>query len=407
MANSVHGSCDPRFDHLRDILQRGFDSGEEIGAAVAFVVDGKCVVDLWGGHYDEARTREWGRDTLVNVYSTTKGMVAICANQLIERGLLDIDAPVAKYWPEFAAAGKENVLVRWLLSHRAGLPAIRKTLPPGALYDWELMCTALAEQEPWWEPGTAHGYHAFTFGHLVGELIRRITGERIGEYFRKNVAGPLGADFHIGLAPEHDARTADMHSVAIGNRTNAPPTGPQSAASRDGPMGEFIRRFRDPTSMQYAALMNPQQPRDAVNTRAWRAAEIPAVNGHGTARALARIYGALARGGEVDGVRIMQPETIAGATIEQASGPELVFCGAVPMRYGLGFILSDAANTYASLSPNARSFGHTGAGGSLGFADPDAHIGFGFTMNCMQGGLVTAGSTATALIDAFYAALEQ
>jgi CubicO group peptidase (beta-lactamase class C family) len=405
MSNSipVHGTCDPRFAKVQELFQRSFDAGEEIGAAASFVLDGKCVVDLWGGHYDLARTREWERDTLVNVYSTTKGMTALCANQLIERCLLEIEAPVSKYWPEFAAAGKETITLRWLLSHKAGLCAVRERLPHNSLYDWDRMCTALAAQEPWWTPGDGHGYHAFTYGFLIGELVRRVTGESLGTYFRKNIAQPLDADFHIGLAAENDSRTSDMYSVYIGNKPA--PTTPQTHPAPTEPLAEFARRMQDPTTMQWAALLNPPQDRDAVNTRAWRAAEIPAVNGHGTARSLARIYGALARGGEIDGVRILQPQTIARATTEEASGPERLFCGGVPMRFGLGFVLSDATHRYSRLSPNPRAFGHAGGGGSIGMADPDARIGFGFTMNNMHASIVSAGATPTMLIDAFYEAL--
>jgi len=401
----VQGTCENRFIKVKQLFQRSFDSGEEIGAAVSFVLDGKCVVDLWGGHYDLARTREWERDTLVNVYSTTKGMTAICANQLIERGLLDIEAPVARYWPQFAAAGKEKITLRLLLSHKAGLCGVREPLPKNSFYDWERMCAALAAQEPWWTPGDGHGYHVFTFGFLVGEVIRRVTGESLGTYFRKNVAEPLGADFYIGLAAEHDARTSDMYGVSIGNKP-APARSPgDPLPTAAAAFAEFGRRLQDPTSMQWAALLNPPQDRDAVNTRAWRAAEIPAANGHGTARALARIYGALARGGEIDGVRIMAPHTIARAATEEACGPERVFCGAVPMRLGLGFVLSDEGSRYSRLSPNSRSFGHAGGGGSLGMADPDRRIGFGFTMNNMQPSIVSAGATPALMIDAFYEAL--
>jgi len=401
----VSGTCDPRFSRVREIFQLSFDSGTEIGGAVCFVLDGRCVVDLWGGHYDLARTREWERDTLVNVYSSTKGMMAVCASQVIERGLLEVDAPVANYWPEFAAAGKERITVRELLSHQAGLCAVREPLPHNGLYDWRLMCDALAAQEPWWTPGKAHGYHAFTHGFLVGELVRRVTGESPGTFFRKNVAAPLGADFHIGLDAANDARTSDVYSMHIGNKPPAetrpgdPPPMPPAA------FAEFGRRMQDRTSMQWLALCNPPMDRDAVNSRAWRGAEIPAVNGHGTARSLARIYGALARGGEIDGVRILEPATIERATEEQVAGPERVFCGAVPMRFGLGFVLSDETHRYARLAPNPRAFGHAGGGGSLGMADPDRHIGFGFTMNNMQVGMVSAGGTPTLMIDAFYEAL--
>jgi CubicO group peptidase (beta-lactamase class C family) len=396
----VHGTCDPRFNKVKELFQRSFDTGEEIGAAVCFVLDGKSVVDLWGGHYDLARTREWERDTLVNVYSTTKAMTALCAHQLAERGLLDIDAPVAEYWPEFAAAGKHKIPVRWLLTHQAGLCGIRAPLPRNSLYDWDRMCEALAMQEPWWTPGEGHGYHAFTFGFLVGEVVRRISGETPGTFFRENAAHPLGADFHIGLAADNDSRTSDMYGAHIGNKP-APASKPDDAVVA-APFAEFARRLQDPASMQWAALLNPPQERDAVNTRAWRAAEIPAVNGHCTARALARIYGALARGGEIDGVRILEPQTIARATTEAVSGPERLFCGAVPMRLGLGFVLSDETHRYGRLSPNPRAFGHAGGGGSLGMADPDSGIGFGFTMNNMQASMVSAGSTPTVLIDAFY-----
>jgi CubicO group peptidase (beta-lactamase class C family) len=390
----VHGTCDPRFARVKELFQQSFDSGTEVGAAACLVLDGECVVDLWGGHHDAARTREWERDTLVNVYSSTKGMTAICVNMLVERGLLDLEAPVARYWPEFAAAGKESITIRWLLSHRAGLCGVAKPLPTGALYDWSLMCDALAAQSPWWTPGDGHGYHAITSGFLIGEVVRRVTGESLGTFFRKNVAEPLGADFHIGLAAEHDARTASIIS-AFGE--NPPPPAPPP-----GPFAEFVRRLQDPTTMQWAALMNPPPERDAVNTRAWRAAEIPAVNGHGTARSFARIYGALARGGEIDGVRILNPATIARAATEEAAGPEKLFCGAVPMRFGLGFVLSDESHRYSRLSPNPRSFGHAGGGGSIGMADPDRRIGFGFTMNKLSMSMVTAGATPTTLIDAFY-----
>ena len=398
----VSGWCDPRFIKVQELFQHSFDSGEEIGAAVCIVLDGRCVVDLWGGHYDLARTREWERDTLVNVYSTTKGMIALCASQLIERGVVDVETPVAAYWPEFGAAGKEQITIRWLLSHKAGLCGVRTPLPKGSLYDWDRMCAALAAQEPWWTPGDGHGYHAFTFGFLVGEVVRRISGESLGSFFRKNVAEPLGADFHIGLAAENDWRTAEMYGVHIGNKP-APVRSPDAPVP--GPFAEFARLMQEPGTLQWAALLNPPQDRDAVNTRAWRAAEIPAVNGHGTARALARIYGALARGGEIDGVRILKPETIARATAEEAAGPERLFCGAVPMRFGLGFVLSDASHRYSRLSPNPRAFGHAGGGGSLGMADPDHAIGFGFTMNNMHAGIVSAGATPTVLIDEFYKAL--
>ena len=392
----IHGACDDRFARVREIFANSFEEGAEIGAAVCFTLDGEPVVDLWGGHCDFERTREWQRDTLVNVYSTTKGMTAICAHQLVEQGKLDVDEPVATYWPEFAAAGKGELPVRYLLSHQAGLPAVRKPLPPDALYDWELMTAALAEETPWWEPGTRHGYHALSFGYLVGELVRRISGESLGSYFRRHVAEPLGADFHIGLAAEHDARTSDLFEApALPVSENGRGEGGGSAI--EGPIGNFLRDMSDPTTLTGATFGNPRQPPGAVNSRQWRAAEIPAGNGHGTARALARIYGALSRGGEVDGVRILETGTLEAAIEEQVFGPDAVL-GQLPMRFGLGFMLRQ---DLIPLGPNPRAFGHPGAGGSIGFADPDARVGFGYAMNRMQ--LSMAGTpSAFAMIRAFF-----
>jgi CubicO group peptidase (beta-lactamase class C family) len=387
----VEGHCDARFAPIRDIFEASFASGEELGAGIAFCLDGELVVELWGGHRDQEKTQPWQRDTLVNTYSTTKGMTALCAHQLIERGELDLDAPVAKYWPEFAQAGKGDIPVRWLLCHKAGLPAVRKTLPMEALYDWDTMAAALAEQEPWWEPGTRHGYHALTFGHLVGELIRRVSGISVGTFFYENVSGPLGADFHIGLPAAEDARVADLYG------TLAPPASETGGMKIPGPLGDFLRDMTDPTTMAGAAFNNPPGRADRVNTREWRAAEIPAANGHGTAASLATIYGTLARGGELDGARILREESIDLARSEQAFGPDAVL-GGLPMRFGLGFMLRQ---DFMPISPNAGAFGHPGAGGSIGMADPEAKVGFGYVMNKMKLGLV-GGPGAFAVLNKFY-----
>jgi CubicO group peptidase (beta-lactamase class C family) len=394
----IEGHCDDRFARVREVFESNFASGADLGAAVAFTLDGESVVDLWGGYQDVERTRPWERDTLVNVYSTTKGMTAICAHQLVERGEIDLDAPVAEYWPEFAAAGKEELPVRLLLSHQAGLPAVRKLLPEGALFDWEAMVEALAETEPWWTPGEKHGYHAITYGHLVGEVIRRASGKSVGDYFEENVAEPLGADFHIGLDHAHDERTSDLHGNLFGGQKDGaklPPNLPE-------PLREFMESMSDPSTMTGAAFNNPRLAPGLVNTREWRGAEIPAANGHGTAQALARIYGALSLGGEVDGVRILESETIDAAIEEHANGPDAVL-GGIPMRFGLGFMLR---SPIMPLSPSKRAFGHPGAGGSIGMADPDAGVGFGYTMNKMQMGLVGAPG-AFAMLKAFFEALDE
>ncbi len=402
MPVSIEGICDTRFSKVRETFEHCFEKYREVGAAIAFSLDGEMVVDLWGGHVDKTRTRPWQHDTIVNTYSTTKGMTAICAHQLVERGKIDLDAKVAEYWPEFGQAGKESIPVRWLISHQAGLPAIRKPLPEEALFDWDVMATALAEQQPWWEPGSKHGYHPITFGFLVGELIRRVSGQSVGQWFRENIAGPLDADFQIGLPERDDRRVSDMIGSLIAPKTDEKSEGvdDKPTVRPKGPMADFLRDMSDPTTMVGLAFNNPRQARQVANSRPWRRAEIPAANGHGNARALARIYGALAQGGEVDAVRLLEPESIDRARSEQASGPDATL-GGMPMRYGLGFMLQ---NPVMPISPSPNSFGHAGAGGSLGMADPDARVGFGFVMNRMKQGL-TGGPTGFDTIKAFYAAL--
>jgi CubicO group peptidase (beta-lactamase class C family) len=315
-------------------------------------------------------------------------MTSICALRLVDQGLLDLDAPVAKYWPEFAQAGKAEVPVRYLLSHRAGLPAVREPLPAGSAYNWGTMTAALAKQEPWWEPGTKHGYHALTFGWLVGEVVRRISGKSLGTFFRDEIAGPLGLDFHIGLGAEHDARTAEMIPL------EPPPPGERNV---------WAEILSDTESMTFKAFANPPDTMmpGTVNTREWRAAELPAANGHGNARALARVYGALACGGELDGVRLLSQAAIKMATTVQSDGPDAVLLG-LPTRIGLGFWLT---NETMRIGPNERAFGHAGAGGSLGFADPDARVGFGYAMNRMIGSADLVDPRWQPLIDAVYGSL--
>ena len=383
---NIEGHCDPRFARVRDVFAENFRTRDEVGASVAVTVDGKSVIDLWGGHADQARTTPWTRDTLVNVYSTTKGMTAICAHRLVEQGKLDLDAPVATYWPEFAQAGKANIPVRWLLGHRSGLAAVRTVLPSEALYDWNAMTAALAAQEPWWTPGEKHGYHAVTFGWLVGEVVRRITGKSLGTYFRDEIAKPLGLDFYIGLAEKEHDRCGEMSMIPLPDPTSDEPN-----------LGAII--MGDPQSIQALAFINPPSLALGPNNAPWRSAEIPGANGHGTARSLARVYGALACGGDVDGVHVLDAASIARCHTEQSRGPDLVL--QLSTRFGLGFMLSqDRAD--ARFGPSPRAFGHPGAGGSVGFADPDTGLGFGYTMNRM-GPHILLDPRATALIDAVYA----
>ena len=382
---TVNGQCDPRFSRVRDAFAQNFDQRDEVGAAASVVIDGKCVVDLWAGHADPARTRPWNRDTIVNVWSTTKGLCAMCAHRLADQGKLDLDAPVAKYWPEFAAGGKGSIPVTALLNHRAGLAAIRAPLKLDDVYNWEKMTSELARQEPWWTPGTKHGYHAITFGWLVGEVVRRVSGKSLGTYFRDEIAKPLGAEAYIGIGPEFDARVAEI--------IYAP-------APKPNERNIFAEIMQDPASVGAVALLNPPifAP-EVTNGRGWRGAEIPGANGHANARALARIYGALARGGEVDGVKLFGSREIARCYTEQSKGPDAVL--PLTTRFGLGFMLSQPG---AQMGPNAHTFGHPGAGGSLGFADPDAKVGFGYSMNQMSNEPLL-DPRAGALIDAIYQSL--
>jgi CubicO group peptidase (beta-lactamase class C family) len=376
----IQGTCDARFAAVREAFVENFAGRGEIGAAVAVAVEGRPVVDLWGGSADAARTRPWERDTIVHVFSTTKGLTALCAHMAADRGLLDIDAPIARYWPGFAAAGKAAVTMRHVLAHRAGLPAIRAPLPPEAIFDWDTMTRALAAEAPWWEPGTRHGYHLVTYGWLVGEVVQRVSGKTIGTFLRDEIAAPLGLDCHVGLAAAHDARTADVIPGGL-----------------PGPDDPLLRALADPGSMLLRAVSNPPWTPESVNTRAWRAAEIPAVNAHTNARAVARVYSVLAAGGSLGAVRLLGREALARAVEEECSGPDVVT--GLPGRLALGFGLSIPE---WPLGPGARSFGHPGAGG---FADPDAAVGFGYTPNRMGAGLELRDPRTIALIDAVYASL--
>lgn len=354
----VQGECDPRFARVREAFQHNFAEGSETGAALAVHINGEPALDLWGGWTDAAHTKPWARDTLVCCYSVGKAVAAILLWRLVERGALDIDGRVAEHWPEFAAAGKRDVRIRWLLSHQAGLPAIRRPLPRGSQLHWDVMCAALAAQEPWWPPGAAHGYHSNTQGFLVGELIRRATGVRIGAFLQQELRDPLDIDFHFGTRAADDARTADILPMQQPpDLQRSPPNPLQLLANRNPPM--------------------PEQGPGSQNSREYRAAEFPSTNGHGNARALARLYGALA----ADDGQILHPRTTAAATAEQVYGLDRVLSRRT--RFASGFQL---AMRERPLGPNPQTFGHFGGGGSLGFADRKSRIGFGYTMNQGRGG---------------------
>ncbi|KPC78878.1 MULTISPECIES: serine hydrolase domain-containing protein [Streptomyces] len=380
----IQGHCDDRFAAVRDAFAANFAERDELGAAVTVLLDGRPVVDLWGGWADGDRTRPWERDTVVNVWSTTKGPTALCAHILVDRGLLDLDAPVAAYWPEFAARGKESVRVRHLLSHRSGVAGLRDPHTLAELYDWELTTARLAATEPWWEPGTRSGYHAISYGFLVGEVVRRITGLLPGEFLRQEITGPLGIDFTVGL-PEKDAeRVAELVQPKDVSREQA-----------------ALFALMEPVAI--ASLLNPGTGTAAANTPEWRAAEIPAANGHGTARAVAALYGILAGRGTLDGRRILSEEAAERVREGQGSCRDLVLGAgfAHETELGLGLWLSGPNGSYG---PNPRAVGHDGAGGSCGLADPEAGIALGYVMNRM-GPNIADDPRKMALVDAVYGAL--
>ncbi|MFK0109441.1 serine hydrolase domain-containing protein [Streptomyces sp. NPDC091217] len=381
----VHGVCEPRFAAVREAFEENFRDREELGAAVAVTVDGETVVDLWGGWADPAHSRPWERDTVVNVWSTAKGPVALCAHILADRGLLDLDAPVADYWPEFAAAGKERVLVRHLLSHRAGLAGLREPHSFQDLYDWELTTARLAATEPWWEPGTQSGYHALTYGFLVGEVVRRVSGLLPGAFLEREVTGPLGIDFTVGLPEKESGRAAELVHPQVMSKS------------------EQAAIFSQLTPVAIAALGNPPAGATQANTPEWRAAAIPAANGHGTARAVAALYGVFAGRGEYGGRRVLSPEAAERVREGQGSCRDLVLGAGFEheTEVGLGLWLSGANGSYG---PNPRAFGHDGFGGSCGLADPEAGVSLGYVMNRM-GGRIADDPRKTALVEAVYASL--
>ncbi len=354
----IHGHCDEKFSSVKDAFAKNFENGLEVGASYAVTIEGKYVVDIWAGYKDEAQTQPWEKDTIVNVYSTTKAMAALCTLMLVDRGQLDLDAPVAKYWPEFAQGGKENIPVRQLLSHTSGLAGFDEKITLEDLYDWDKCVTLLAAQEPWWEPGTHSGYHGFTFGYLLGELVRRITHKSLGTFFREEVAEPLQADFYIGVPKEVDKR--------IGQLIPPPPPG------QDAPE-------LDPGSIAYKVLFKPSDLTVlTTRTRAWRAAEIPAVNGHGNARSVARVASAMACGGEVDEIRLLSMPTLEKIVEEQIYQQDLVLN--IPVRWGLGFGLKSQEVPF----PNPRTFYWGGFGGSMIAIDLDAKMSIAYVMNNMM-----------------------
>ncbi|MFC4592032.1 serine hydrolase domain-containing protein [Sphaerisporangium corydalis] len=359
----VSGSCDARFEPVRDALAERLASGDELGASIVVDVDGDTVVDIWGGWRDAERRSPWVEDTIVNVWSTTKTVTSLAALMLVDRGLLDPYAPVARYWPEFAENGKEHVEVRHVMSHTSGVSGWEAPFAITDMYDWDLATRRLAAQKPWWEPGTASGYHASNQGHLVGELVRRVTGRHLKAFVADEIAGPLGADFQIG------AVEADWERIA----PVVPP-----------PPLPFDLDALDHDSPVYKTFTGPTADAAAANTPGWRHADMGAINGHGNARSVARVLKSLALGGTVDGVRLLSPDTIDVIFDEQSHGPDLVL--GAPLRFGIGYALPETETV--PYAPQGRACYWGGWGGSVIMMDLDTRTTISYMMNKMGPGVI-------------------
>jgi len=358
----VHGRCDDRFGPVRDAFVANFAAGTELGASVCVTIDGDPVVDIWAGDAAPGGP-QWAQDTIVNVYSTTKTMAGLCLLMIADRGQLDWNAPVADYWPEFAANGKGAILVRNVMGHTAGLSGFDRRITTNDLYDWDMITSLLAAQAPWWTPGEEAGYHAVTLGYLQGEILRRITGRTIGEFFRTEVARPLGADFHIGLDAADDARVGDL----------IPPESSDLAATV---------ATMAPDSIAYRTLSNPVMTGAEPRTSAWRRAEIPAANGIGNARSVARVHAAMACGGTLDGVDVISRDGLEAIFETQFSGIDHVF--GTPIHYGMGYGLPD--ETFPLPGTHTCYWG--GWGGSKAVIDLDQRMSFAYVMNRMDASLI-------------------
>ncbi|MCX4915244.1 serine hydrolase domain-containing protein [Streptomyces sp. NBC_00687] len=383
----VNGTVAEGFEPVREAFARNFAALGDRGAAVSVYRDGHRVVDLWAGTRDVDGTEPWQHGTAQIVRSATKGVAAAVVLLLAQRGLLDLDAPVASHWPAYKARGKEHTRVRHLLAHRAGVPVLDRPLTPAEAADPDIAAAAVAAQTPVWRPGTDHGYHAQTYSWLTGELVRRVTGRTLGAWIADEIARPLDLDLWVGLPPEQAGRVGRVAQV------EAPPA---PGGLRTRPKRAVVEAYADPDSVTrraFAAIT----PMPDENDPAYRAAVLPASNGIATADGLARFYAALI--GEVDGVRLFTPETAAQARAEHSAGPDRVLV--VNTRFGLGYMLHGPASPL--LSPD--SFGHPGRGGALGFADPESGIAFGYVTNGFRTS-VTADARAQALVRAVRAAVD-
>lgn len=379
MAMAINGSCDKAFDLVREAFINNFAEHGEIGASVCITVNGSRVVDLWGGFSEPSRTHAWQEDQIVNVFSIGKGIVAIAAAQCVARGLVSYETTVSSVWPEFSGHHKEMLTLRDLLGHRSGLPAIRHRLPPRAMFDWQLMTQALAVEVPWWVPGDEHGYHVNTYGFLVGEVLRRVSGLTVGQLITRYMAEPLGAEIYLSVPTHLHPRIADFEW-------------PSDPFPEEEPQG-----LDDEQLLQFNTYYNPSglSGGGVVNSPQWRQAEIPSTNMHATARGVSTIYSSLAQNDNL----LLPSEVLQQACSEVSKGEDKILHRT--SRFAHGFQLPIPERGFG---PHQDSFGHYGAGGSVGFCDPTAKVGFGYVMNQM--GPRWQNPRNKALIAALYSALD-
>ncbi len=383
---TIHGHCDAAWAPLRDTLCTLLEQAGPQGCALAVARDGELVVDLWSGAADRAGDRPWQRDSVVNVFSASKGVLALAMAQLVDAGELDVEKPVAHYWSEFRQGDKRDVSVAQVLDHSAGMIGFHSPVPEHEVYDWQAITTRIARETPWWAPGSQLGYSPFLYGWILGEVLQRITGMLPGEFLRRELCGPLGADFLLGVRDEELARVADL--------------GPWQHADAK-PTGDNLLSLTRAHETSRAAFTNPPSLMAGTNSLAWRQAQIPAAGGHANARGLATLYGALAAEGQWQGRRLLSNATRGGFSRGRVSANCQVLHA--DLAFGLGFMLPSEE---VSFGPGANSFGHPGAGGAIGFADPDRRLGFGFVSNKL-GQHLLIDPRARRLIDATYALLQQ
>ena len=382
----IQGYCAPGYEPVRETFAQLFATAGEQGAAVAVFKRGELLLNLWGGTRDKAQTQPWEAQTQVNGFSANKAMAAICALQLVESGALNLEQKVAHYWPAFAAAGKGDIRVRDILCHRSGVSAFHEPVPDAAIYDWDAITARIEAEKPWWTPGSEQGYSPIIYGWVVGELVRRVSGAAtFNDYFQAQVARPLGLDdYHFGVPTELQPQLA-----AVGPLKQL-----QAGA---GDLGRMMKA--DPGGLVNKAFTNPMSLMLGINSPPWRSAQIPAANGHASARALATIYGALAAGGTMQDTQLLGPTTLPLCWQEQSRSAQDRVLG-VPLRFSLGFMLTGERED-CRFGRGARGFGHPGAGGCLGFADPDHGIGFGYVTNRLGQSLLI-DERARALVDTLY-----